>query len=84
MPNNVIDCELHDFVEVACMYRYQLKLILKDGQVIEGKAIDIANTPDKRECLVIENDARQQVDLTLLAKMEVLTPNAKFREVVFE
>ncbi|MBX3616772.1 Rho-binding antiterminator [Nitrosomonas sp.] len=84
MSNTVIDCELHDFVEVACMYRYQLKLILKDGQVIEGTAIDIVNTPEKRECLVIENDDRHQVDLMLLAKMQVLTPNAKFQEVVFE
>ena len=48
MSNTVIDCELHDFVEVACMYRYQLRLILKDGQVIEGKAVDIASTSDKR------------------------------------
>ncbi|MBX9894781.1 MULTISPECIES: Rho-binding antiterminator [unclassified Nitrosomonas] len=84
MSNTVIDCELHDFVEVACMYRYQLKLILKDGQVIEGKAVDIASTPDKRECLIVENDTQQQVDLMSLAKMEVLTPNAKFSEVVFD
>ena len=84
MSNTVIDCELHDFVEVACMYRYQLRLILKDGQVIEGKAVDIASTSDKREYLIIENDAQQQVDLMSLAKMEVLTPNAKFSEVVFD
>ena len=84
MSNTVIDCELHDFVEVACMYRYQLKLILKDGQVIKGEAIDIVNTPEKRECLVIENDGRHQVDLMLLAKMHVLTPNARFHEVIFE
>ena len=84
MTQDVISCELHDFVEVACMYGYQLKLFLKNNQVIEGKAIDIVNSPEKRECLVIENDSRQQIELTQLARMQVLTPNAKFNEVVFQ
>lgn len=83
MTQDAISCELHDFVEVACMYGYQLKLILKNNQVIEGKAIDIVNSPERRECLVIDNDSRQQIELTQLAKMQVLTPHAKFNEVVF-
>jgi len=82
MEKDVISCELHDFVEVACMYGYQLRLIQKDGVGIEGKAIDIVSA-DGRELLVIDNGARQQIDLTTLAKMQVLTVNAKFNEVVF-
>ncbi|MCE7913673.1 MAG: transcriptional regulator [Nitrosomonas sp. PRO4] len=84
MSEDAISCELHDFVEVACMYRYLLKLSLKNNQVIEGKAIDIVNSPKGRECLLIDGNPQQQVELTQLTKMEVLTPNAKFREVVFE
>jgi len=84
MTQDAISCELHDFVEVACMYGYQLKLTLKNNQVIEGKAIDIINSPERRECLVIDNDSRQQIELTQLARMQVLTPNAKFNEVVFQ
>jgi len=83
MTQDVISCELHDFVEIACMYGYQLKLILKNNQIIEGKAIDIVNSPEKREYLVIDNDSRQQIELTQLSKMQVLTPHAKFNEVVF-
>jgi Rho-binding antiterminator len=83
MTQDAISCELHDFVEVACMYGYQLKLILKNNQVIEGKAIDIVNSPERKECLVIDNDSRQQIELTQLARMQVLTPHAKFNEVVF-
>lgn len=83
MTQDAISCELHDFVEVACMYGYQLKLILKNNQIIEGKAIDIVNSPERRECLVIDNDSRQQIELTQLARMQVLTPHAKFNEVVF-
>lgn len=83
MTQDAISCELHDFVEVACMYGYQLKLILKNNQIIEGKAIDIVNSPERREYLVIDNDSRQQIELTQLARMQVLTPHAKFNEVVF-
>ncbi len=84
MTQDAISCELHDFVEVACMYGYQLKLVLKNNQIVEGKAVDIVNSPEKRECLVIDSDSRQQIELTQLAKMQVLTPNAKFSEVVFQ
>ena len=84
MTQDAISCELHDFVEVACMYGYRLKLILKNNQIIEGKAIDIVSSPEKREYLIIDNDSRQHIELIQLAKMEVLTPNAKFSEVVFQ
>ncbi len=84
MTQDAISCELHDFVEVACMYGYQLKLFLKNNQIMEGKAVDIVNSPEKQECLIIENDSRQQIELIKLAKMQVLTPNAKFSEVIFE
>lgn len=84
MTQDAISCELHDFVEVACMYGYRLRLILKNNQVIEGKAIDIVNSPERHECLVIDSDSQQQIELTQLAKMEVLTPNARFSEVVFD
>jgi Rho-binding antiterminator len=83
MTQDAISCDLHDFVEVACMYGYRLRLILKNNQIIEGKAIDIVNSPEKHECLVIDNGTQQQVELTRLAKMEVLTPNARFSEVIF-
>ncbi|MBS0298499.1 MAG: Rho-binding antiterminator [Proteobacteria bacterium] len=83
MTQDAISCDLHDFMEVACMYGYKLRLILKNNQIIEGKAIDIVNSPEKHECLVIDNGTQQQVELTRLAKMEVLTPNARFSEVIF-
>lgn len=85
MPRpDAISCELHDYIEVACMYGYQVKLILKNEQTLEGKAIDITSTSDEGECLIIENDARQSVALTQLAKLLVITPNAKFKEVIFD
>ncbi|MDP1557974.1 MAG: Rho-binding antiterminator [Nitrosomonas sp.] len=83
MSQDAISCELHDFIEVACMYGYQVRLELKDQQVFEGKARDIT-TSEKREYLIISNEQQQQqVELTQLVRMQVLTPNARFTEVNF-
>lgn len=77
-----IACDLHDYLEVACLYGYRLKLTLKDSQVIEGKAIDIV-TIEKREFLVIDKGEKQQIELNRLKKLTVLTANSQFTEVIF-
>lgn len=79
-----ISCELHDYLEIACMYGYRVKLTLKNHQTLEGKALDTLTTAEKREYLVIGNGHEQpRIELNQLAKMQVLTPNAKFKEVPF-
>lgn len=78
-----ISCELHDYLEIACMHGYRVKLTLRDGQTVEGKAVDTLTTPEKREYLVIDNGQRQTVELIRLVKMESLTPGATFKSVDF-
>ncbi|WP_024298474.1 Rho-binding antiterminator [Methylomicrobium lacus] len=80
---NAISCELHDYIEIACMYGYRVKLEFKDGQSLEGKLVDVMTTAEKREFLVIDNGQKQQVELNQLARMTTLTPNASFKEVAF-
>jgi Rho-binding antiterminator len=85
MTDHLISCELHDYIEVACMYGYQVKLFLQDQLFIEGKAKDILTDAEKCEFLLVETEnGPQQIELILLKKMQVLTPNAKFCEVVFQ
>jgi len=79
-----ISCELHDYLEIACMYGYCVKLTLKGHPTIEGKALDMLTTSGNQEYLVIDiGHQKQQIELNQLAKMQVLTPNAKFNEVIF-
>ena len=79
-----ISCELHDYLEIACMYGYRVRLTIKNHQTIEGKAIDTVTSAEKREYLVIDNGhEKHEVELNQLVKMEVLTPNAKFKKVSF-
>jgi Transcriptional antiterminator len=83
MSNCSVACDLHDFIEIACMYHYQVKLTLKDQTSIEGKAIDTLISSDKREYLVIDTGQKQQIELNQLRKLQVLTPKAQFTEVSF-
>ncbi|MDD1614997.1 MAG: Modulator of Rho-dependent transcription termination [Methylococcaceae bacterium NSP1-2] len=82
MRQCTISCELHDYFEIACLYGYRVKLTLKDQQIIEGKALDVLTTAEKREYLIIDNGhEQQQIELNQLSNMQVLTPNAKFKKV---
>jgi Rho-binding antiterminator len=87
MNKNPISCDLHDYLEIASMYGYQVRLTLNDNQIIEGKAIDTLTTADKREFLIIDNNhghgQKEQIELNQIRKMQALTLNAKFSEVVF-
>ena len=31
----MISCANHDYVEIACMYRFVVKLVFKNGKVVE-------------------------------------------------
>jgi len=61
-----------------------VKLTLKDQQIIEGKAVDVLTTAEKREYMVIDNGReQQQIEVNQFSKMQVLTANAKFKEISF-
>ncbi|MCK9609289.1 MAG: Rho-binding antiterminator [Methylomonas sp.] len=83
MSKCAIACDLHDYIEIACLYHYQVVLTLRDQQTIEGKAIDTLTSTEKREYLIIDNGQKQQIELNQLKKLQVLTPNAQFTEVIF-
>lgn len=84
MSQDVIACQIHDYIEIACLYGYRVKLILKDGSSLEGKAIDVFTSPEKREYLLIDNGRQQPIELNQVHKMEVLTANAHFMEVILD
>lgn len=78
-----IACDLHDYIETACIYRYQIKLLLKDGSELMGVAVNTLTSTDKREYLLLENSTTPRVELTAIKKMTVLTANAKIKQVIF-
>ena len=84
MKNPPIACDLHDYIEIACMYGYRVKLMLAEYRIVEGKAIDVVTEQDKREFLVIDNGERQKVELSEIVEMQTQTPGAKFQNIRFK
>lgn len=83
MSQSPISCELHDYIEIACMHRYRIKIKLKGGRTVTGIAVDTSVTAEKKECLVIENGERQSIELTQIARIEALSPDAVFKKIDF-
>lgn len=81
--SQLIACELHDYIEIACMYAYQLRLTLKNQDVFEGKAVDTWVDKNKREYLVISDGQRHLIELSQLSKLEVLSDEPRFTVVEF-
>lgn len=75
-----IASRLHDYLEIACLYGYRVKLTLKDGRVVEGKAVDTVTIADKREVLLLDTDGMEALTL---AKLEMPTPGATFTDQAF-
>jgi Rho-binding antiterminator len=85
-----VSCDTHDYLEVACLYRYELDLTLRDGTELRGRAVDIRTAvdafegkpPGKSEHLVLEGETgRFSVPLSELQDVRVTTPGARFHSV---
>ncbi|WP_336284121.1 Rho-binding antiterminator [Citrobacter arsenatis] len=79
-----IDCDLHDYLEIACLYHYCLRIELTDGTYLDAKALTTCTTADKEEFLLVENHENQQkIRLDRLSAITALTPGATFSTVSF-
>jgi Rho-binding antiterminator len=89
MPNNEddnnyspIQCQLYDYIEVACMRHYQLDIELTTSETITGKAIT-TKIKDRQEFIVIEseNNEKQEIRLDLVKSIEPQDENTEFGRV---
>jgi Rho-binding antiterminator len=58
-----INCDDYDYLELACQHKFTLKLELRDGEVIEAKAVDLL-LKKRVEYLIVEQNGEQR-DLRL-------------------
>lgn len=83
-----IDCNLYDYIEIACLYRYPVRIATASGEILTGKAvttsIERAPAGDKVEHLNLEIDgALRKVRLDTIRVLEPLGDNARFGKVRF-
>lgn len=80
----MISCNLYDYIEIACMHSYPVKLQLKSGNELEGVASDTGINDARQECIKLKTDTGEQwVELASLANMRVCVENPHFDFVEF-
>ena len=78
----MLKCDLHDYIEMVCLYHYPLKLTLDSGVVLTGTALTTRYNQQRQECLVIKHyDNEQLVLLDDITLLEVTVANPHLQQV---
>ncbi|MCS4306084.1 Rho-binding antiterminator [Rheinheimera pacifica] len=81
----MLKCDLHDYIEIVCLYHYPLQLTLSSGVVLSGTAETTRYNHQRQECLVIKhNNSEQLVVLDDIALLEVMIANPHLQQVRFK
>lgn len=77
-----IACDLHDYVEIACLHRYRLSIELVDGSRFTARAVTTRNTREEEFLVLDESESVGEVRLDRLLAITPLDRNAQFKRVV--
>ncbi|KKA07096.1 transcriptional antiterminator [Pseudomonas ogarae] len=78
-----LHCDLHDYLEIACLYGYTLDIELTDGQRLTARAITTRTSSTQEEFFEVETtDGRLEIRLDQLLAITPLDSNARFERVV--
>lgn len=83
----MISCEKYDYIEIACLYRFPITLILHNAQKITAIAVDTQRNAQQRECIKLLTEPHQRsilVELQSIARLEVNINNPHFLSVDFD
>ncbi len=84
MNKQIIDCACHDFIEIACLYGYEIELELHSGEIQRGKAITTQTSKDKKEFLIIQTPTTNlPVELIEIKSMTAQQQNPYFSCINF-
>ncbi|WP_394223131.1 Rho-binding antiterminator [Alteromonas gracilis] len=82
-----ISCQLYDYIEIACMYKLDVSLVLKGGEMKSGKALTTVIDKEKpvaTECIQMQiNGLEQKIALNEIAELHAITDNPHFSSVSF-
>ncbi|MEL0631182.1 Rho-binding antiterminator [Pseudoalteromonas carrageenovora] len=81
----MISCHQYDYIEIACMHRLNIKLVLKNGDGVCGVATDTKRNANKDECIVVNvNNELQLIVLTTISVLKAREKNPYFDRVDFD
>ncbi|MGL6244472.1 Rho-binding antiterminator [Pseudomonas sp.] len=80
-----LNCDLHDYLEIACLHGYRLDIELNDGARLVAKALTTRTSSDKEEFLCLETtDGPREIRLDQLLAVTPLDVDAQFGRVEFQ
>ena len=80
----MLSCEEYDYIEIACLFNYPVRLDLNSGEAIEGKAIDTKRNSSNEECMeVLSDENALLIVLDHVFQITVLIENPHFQTVSF-
>lgn len=76
-------CDLYDYLEIACLYRYRLEIELLDGTRLQGQALTTETTASKEEFLLLHYaDGERRLRLDRLLAITPQDAGASFGRVL--
>jgi Rho-binding antiterminator len=80
-----INCDLHDHLEIACLYSWVLKIELDDGKVITAKSVTTLTRPGDGEFLILDDGGdRVSIRLDYIHAITHLDNNKLIHRIVFK
>lgn len=86
MEKATIDCNLHDYIEVACLYKIEVILTLTNGNKLLGIPMTTRSIKVGGEFLEFNEKALNRhttINLLSIKSMKAISPNVHFDEVLF-
>lgn len=79
-----IPCEIHDYIEIACLYGFEIELSMKIGMKLQGRALTTETSPEKKEWLLLDKDGViEKIELGEITSMTAITSNPHFTTIDF-
>ncbi|AQS38374.1 transcriptional antiterminator, Rof [Shewanella psychrophila] len=79
----ILDCGIHDHLELACIRSYPLSLELKDQKSVTGTPLNIETRQDKSEYLILQQELETiSIRLDQIIAFTPLTQNASFGRII--
>ena len=80
----MISCQQYDYIEIACMYHYSIKLTMESDTRLQAKALDTARNEDNKECIkVMSDEGERLIVLDEITLLEATHSNPHFQTVSF-
>ena len=81
----MLNCHLHDYIELSCLYRLPIRVMLKEGGSVEGVAKDVVLNDQRQECLLLDDKENEcLIILVEIKSMQALQKNSHFDLIEFE